>query len=318
LGAVGWNARTAADAEFAAGDNVGVQSGPISGTGADGCCLVSVDLDSADAVRLAPGHLPPTAMRDGRPGKPDSHWHYRVPLASVPPDRQAAKGKAFDANIAAGRHPGPRTVQFRHPEAGMILEVRGTGGQTVCPPSVWASPDGTRTERREWAGGCRGEPATVDFPKLLAAAEALARACGWVPKADRPKPERTPKPTPHHRTAGGPAAPPPAPAADPALERRVGAWLAAIPDADLSRVGRDGDGTLLAHLNAVRWGFDLTDWPAFAELFDQNYNARMRALFAAGDATAVPWDEGELRHKWDEADPATRPAGPGRPPAATC
>src|SRR5688572_17719989 len=51
--------------------NIGVLLGePSNG-------LVDVDLDCIQAVRLAPRFLPPTGLRFGRPGKPDSHWLYQ-------------------------------------------------------------------------------------------------------------------------------------------------------------------------------------------------------------------------------------------------
>jgi putative DNA primase/helicase len=83
--------------------NVGVVLGdPSNG-------LVDVDLDSDEAIRLAPHLLPHTDCKFGRRSKPNSHWLYRVPVA-----------------------PGTK----RRNDADCIVEVRGTGGHTVFPGST--------------------------------------------------------------------------------------------------------------------------------------------------------------------------------------
>src|SRR4051812_24677144 len=57
---------------FSSGANVGILVGePSNG-------LVDVDLDSSEAVRLAPKFLPPTDCIHGRPGKRNSHRWYKV------------------------------------------------------------------------------------------------------------------------------------------------------------------------------------------------------------------------------------------------
>jgi putative DNA primase/helicase len=84
-------------------NNVGISFGePSSG-------LVDIDLDNANALQLASYFLPETDFVFGRASKPASHRVYRVP----------APGRV--RQLKAG---------------GMIVEVRGTGGQTVCPGSV--------------------------------------------------------------------------------------------------------------------------------------------------------------------------------------
>jgi hypothetical protein len=62
-----WNLESLSEDDFAENDNIGILTGALSGD------LVCVDLDSADALRLAGQFLPPTQMVDGRPGKPRSH-----------------------------------------------------------------------------------------------------------------------------------------------------------------------------------------------------------------------------------------------------
>src|SRR5215204_107020 len=67
----GWQRFTVAEAElprhFRSGVNIGLLLGSASGS------LVNVDLDCAEARRLAPHILPATPMRSGRKSAPDSH-----------------------------------------------------------------------------------------------------------------------------------------------------------------------------------------------------------------------------------------------------
>ena len=85
--------------------------------------LVNVDLDSPEAVALAPLFLPSTDCVFGRQSKRRSHWVYRC-------------------------NPPPKTKKFltwdpRDPTKKiMIVELRGTGTQTVWPPST--HPSGQR------------------------------------------------------------------------------------------------------------------------------------------------------------------------------
>src|SRR5690606_2278587 len=73
--------------------------------------LVDVDLDCPEAIDLAEFFLPETGMIHGRASKPRSHWWYRV---------------ASDC----------RVQQFRDADGKSLVELRGTGGQTVVPPSI--------------------------------------------------------------------------------------------------------------------------------------------------------------------------------------
>jgi putative DNA primase/helicase len=91
---------------FLPSTNVGVVLGePSSG-------VVDVDLDNANALKLAPYFLPKTDFIFGRPSKPASHWIYRT------------------------QNPG-RIKKLAARET--IVEVRGTGGQTVFPGSIHES-----------------------------------------------------------------------------------------------------------------------------------------------------------------------------------
>ena len=127
---------------FANGAGVGVLNGEPSGG------LVDTDKDCAEAVALAPSFLPKTALRHGRPSRPESHsWYSCDPL--------------------------PDTTKFQdpmRPEAeGMILELRSTGTQTVLPPSP--HPD-----NEYYCWDATGRPTIVDGRILLAAASRLAAA----------------------------------------------------------------------------------------------------------------------------------------------
>ncbi len=119
--------------------NLGVLLGEPSGW------LIDIDLDNPRAVELAPRFLPPTEAIFGRSGKPRSHWIYRVTKPAV-------------------------TSKFKSKSAGMIVEFRSTGMQTIFPPSVHESG-----EPIEWESP-HAEPADIDPEELLAAVERLAHA----------------------------------------------------------------------------------------------------------------------------------------------
>lgn len=154
--------------------NIGVLTGEPSGW------VIDLDLDHPRAVELAPEFLPATAAVFGRAGKPRSHWLYRVsaPLA---------------------------TKKFRSKSAGMVLEVRSTGAQTVLPPSTHESG-----EPIEWEDE-QAEVAEIDPDALLDAAKRLADTVlielgeRRAPSHAPPKPKRSaeefstapPEPTPH-------------------------------------------------------------------------------------------------------------------------
>ncbi len=112
-----WPTRTFALADIDGNrHNIGVKCGaPSNGK-------VDVDLDAAEAVACA--DLLPFTRIHGRPGKPHSHHWYLCP------DLKA-------------------TLQFKDPVSGaMLVELRGTGGQTVVPPSTHPSGDVLAWENR--------------------------------------------------------------------------------------------------------------------------------------------------------------------------
>lgn len=115
---------------------------------------VDVDLDTAEAIELAPFYLPET-WTFGRRSKPRSHPQY----------------------IARGA----QTRQFKHDGIGMIVELRSTGGQTIWPGSTHESG-----EIIEWDPDCCDAaegPREVDAADLLRrvanlACAAIARHAG--------------------------------------------------------------------------------------------------------------------------------------------
>jgi len=119
--------------------NIGVLLGEPSGW------LIDVDLDHPRCVELADQFLPPTPAVFGRPGKKRSHREYRV-NAPVPTKKHKSKS------------------------AGMLVELRSTGLQTVFPPSTHESGEPITWETEG------AEPALIDPEALLAAVERLANA----------------------------------------------------------------------------------------------------------------------------------------------
>ena len=117
--------------------NIGIILGEPSGW------LVDVDLDCAEALRLADEHLPPTDAVSGRSRRPGSHRWYVCT--------------------------GAKTRQFRDPRDNtMIVELRSTGAQTVVGPSL--HPDGDIYDLLE------GEPAEIPYEELLGAVERIWKA----------------------------------------------------------------------------------------------------------------------------------------------
>ncbi len=64
-----------AEQRLAAGRGIAFRVGPASGG------VVDVDLDCAEAIKIADLYLPPTGAEFGRPSKPRSHRLYRSPGA---------------------------------------------------------------------------------------------------------------------------------------------------------------------------------------------------------------------------------------------
>lgn len=126
--------------------NVGVLLGVPSGG------LVDVDLDTPEAVQLAPAFLPATDAVFGRPTKRRSHWLYTVaPLIETI--------KYGDIEESAGSR-----------KTNMLVEIRSTGAQTVFPGSAHESTG----ELIAWER--HGDPAELTAQQLKAAVGQLAAA----------------------------------------------------------------------------------------------------------------------------------------------
>jgi hypothetical protein len=135
---------------FMQGGNIGVLLGDASNG------LVDVDIDSAEALRIADNYLPKTEAVFGRPATPRSHRLYVC-------------------------NPSPSNLQCRAVAGEMVVEIRSSGLQTVFPPSSHSG------EQVAWAS--TGEPARVEATVLqarvceLAAAALFARH--WPSKGSR-------------------------------------------------------------------------------------------------------------------------------------
>lgn len=274
----GWAARSLEVNDFGCGDQLGALGGALSDGGRPGHALVIIDLDAAAAVERADAHLPATDMSEGRPGKPRSHRYYLVPLDTIPKWAESTAEQGAAAARAKVGHPGPFKKQFRHRETGAcVIDFIGTGGQCVCPPAVWRSKDGSRTERREWSGEdptTPGEPAVVPFVELWRSVCDLASACGAKVPDEVPRPKAPPRPA-----LDVPA---------DALERRARNYLAKLPAAVS---GQGGHNALMRAARVVVYGFDLGPDRGF-RLLSEVFNPRCEP----------PWSDRELEHKVDDAD----------------
>ncbi len=224
----------------------------------DGRYLIDVDLDSPEAVQLADEYLPPTDCVFGRQGKPASHRfyyvHHRIPTK-----------RCKDAN---GK---------------MIVELRGTGCQTVIPGSV--HPSG---EPIEWVKD--GEPAEIDPADLQAAVERLAEACGARPRADV-VPMPAPQPTVNGKLADTPVVADPA---DADWYARCQKYLEKAPDSISGQGGHDA--MLRACCEAYRFGLD-------------DSAASQLAVWYNANKCSPRWSERELQHKLADAKKLVDAAG---------
>lgn len=264
-----WPTGTIGPEDIGPGDGIGIVCGPLSGT--PGHALVCIDLDSLAAVRLADEYLPPTAMVEGRAGKPRSHRWYMVPLAGVGEAHHSHAAQTAPVMVEDHGHPGPRTIPFCAADGSELVRLIGTGGQAVVPPSLHSSG-----EHREWDGGRRGEPAVVKFKTLLKAVRRLSRKCGWVPKHEAEVTADTPDAvTDADDTPVGPF-----------LTYRINRYLDELP-ASIS--GHGGHDACFRAACVLVWGFALGE--ADALKFLSRFNARCRPK----------WSGRELLHKVRDA-----------------
>jgi P4 family phage/plasmid primase-like protien len=278
----GWSKRSSELADFQPGDQVGILSGALSSrplsfeereaTG----YLVTVDLDSPQALVNADRFLPPTGMVSGRPGKPKSHRFYLV--VNVPEELAASES-------VAGGIGGP--CIFHHGG----LDILGTGGQTVEPPSTWADDTG-RTEQRVWydlqgqAIEWPGDPAVVDCRTLYAAVESLIRSYGGRVSGQKRGPRGIRLDQMRDCVEDLPA--------EEVRVARARAYLARVDGAVDGEQGHNT--TYRAACVVVRdFAVEYQDaWPLLLE-----YNKRC----------LPPWSLKELEHKLDDADNYPDPRG---------
>ncbi len=131
--------------------NIGVLLGEPS----DG--LVDVDLDSPEAVFIAPTYLPETGRIHGRSSKTNSHClYYATPI--------------------------PSPEKFCDLDGTCLLELRSNGQQTMVPPSLHPSGERVRWESNR-------QSAEVDAPELRTAVATVAAASlfarHWPAKGSR-------------------------------------------------------------------------------------------------------------------------------------
>src|SRR5262249_33232231 len=106
----GWSVKSFDPNAFNPGDSIGIITGWMSPGAPDGAghVTVCVDIDDPEAIPAALEILPPTPMRDGRPGKDDSHLWYRIPVETIPQEEIHNKPgtQCWDEAMRQGIHPG--------------------------------------------------------------------------------------------------------------------------------------------------------------------------------------------------------------------
>lgn len=238
---------------FGTEPNVGILMGEPSG-------IVDIDLDVPEAIELAPRYLPVTRTF-GRASKPRSHWIYMV-------------DSVF------------RTSQFRDPTTqAMLVELRGTGGQTVFPPSVHPSAEVIAwTDEPYDIARVHGDELRLAVGHLAAAVLELRHPGVAFTVTKRWRGEATTQVTSL-----------PAPAAQGiAIVDRARRYLARMPEAI---EGQGGNITTYKAALAMVKGFDLTDEQAMYLLGE--YNQRCQPM----------WTEADMLQKVRSARAASTPAG---------
>ena len=127
--------------------NIGMLTGPSRGGPVD------IDVDCQEGVVFAAAMLPKTSMIFGRKSKPKSHYLYKVETDEL-----------------------SRKAYYDFYDGGVIMEVRGDGGQTMCPGSIHDSG-----ELVEWASDADSfVPATADAEVLTHTVKKITAAINIV------------------------------------------------------------------------------------------------------------------------------------------
>jgi AAA domain/Bifunctional DNA primase/polymerase, N-terminal len=138
--------------------NIGLQLGEASHN------LTDCDLDSREALVIAPYFLPKTPAMFGRASKRFSHWFFYTDLATR---LQKAAVVFDDPNKAAD------VLAAGHSERLLEVRIGGKAAQTVAPGSVHRDTG----ELIRWEDGCDDEPARIGGERLMQAAHTIAAAC---------------------------------------------------------------------------------------------------------------------------------------------
>lgn len=291
----GWTTRSLETSDFDPTSNVGIICGWQSDLNRPGYSLVCVDLDSPEANELADQFLPPTGMVEGRESKKRSHRYYLVENVTIPDGLVSNNNASAMAAMQAGKHPGPATKRFKDTNTKRThLDLIGSGGQVVCPPSV--HPSGERRVWEENGHSSPFQPATLPHPLLWDAVCKLADAlCCKIPAPDTPESDTdsvTESPTVVDTSSH------PNWESQPGREKRYSHYLRSIPDDDLPRSGKGGHDRTFRLLALGANDFALpTD--TVKRIFQTEINARLHRL---NDG----WTDGELDHKLSGAfDPDT-------------
>lgn len=218
--------------------------------------LIDVDLDHPKTRRLKEHFLPPTPMRSGRAGRPDSHYWYQVDGA-VPSTRQYLM-PTIDGKRGA-----------------VIVELRSTGSQTVIPPSIHPTGESYRWSGKPF-GGAEG-PSHHDGRKLIVQVASLALGVvlldHWPTRGSRHEA--------YLALAGGLLRSPVG--VHPFWERNLPALISALAEATLDDDGpdvrvREVMGTTLARLRAA--DRNTTGLPRLGEIIGEEHVRRIRELIA--------------------------------------
>jgi hypothetical protein len=137
--------------EFRPGDNIGLLLGGPSGG------LVDIDLDCPIARDLAPNFLPSTGLISSRNSAPGSHYYYVV--TDEVPTREGFSDPVPDDSD-----------EDDDSRKAMIVEIRGTGHQTIVPPSIHPSGEEIECESE-------GPPIRTSNAELRASVSYLAVTC---------------------------------------------------------------------------------------------------------------------------------------------
>ena len=210
--------------------------------------LIDIDLDSPEAMSLADGFLPVTRMIHGRKSSPKSHYWYRVEGWTV-------RTEAFKDPVLEKTDPGRAT----------LIEIRGTGGQTLLPPSV--HPSG---EQYKWSGGWKA-PAVVSYTEIykhirwLAAATLLARY--WPGEGNRHDASMA--------LAGGLLK-----SADEELAKDAEAFIASVALAGGDEEGFDRQIDVDSTRKLIKRGKKVRGWPSLAKIIDKRVVRRVSQWLA--------------------------------------